>query len=154
MEGLITHNLNYVILDKHNIFDIVEYENSMEDEKLCMRSTNADIDKSIESKCSVGVLYEGRLIAYSLCYFNEYGVSFIDKSFVLEKFRGLGIQRMMMDKNISLLKDKGSFVCYSMVSPENIASLKNLEKCGFSITRKIIANNHERYCLKNESFCQ
>lgn len=149
-----TGDFAYVILDGNNISDIMEYENSLNDENLCMRSTNDDIKKSIKSECSVGVLYEGRLIAYSLSYINEYGISFIDKCFVSEERRGSGLQEKMINLNLMLLKDKGSFVCYSMVSPKNTASLKNFEKCGFSITRKIVANNQERYCLENESFCE
>lgn len=146
-----TYDFAYVILDENNISDIMEYENSLIDDNLCMRSTNEDIEKSIKSECSVGVLFEGRLVAYSLCYLDEYGVSYIDKCYVSDDRRGSGIQVEMVELNLSLLQEKGAFISYAMVSPDNIASNKNFERCGFTLAKVRDVNGFKRNILANES---
>jgi len=148
-----TEDRAFVILDKNNASDILEYENSMNDDSMCMRSSNEDIAKSLLSGFSVGLLVAGEIVAYSLCYVNEYRLAFIDKCYVSEAYRGQGLQAEMIMLNLELIKEV-SFACFAMVSPKNEISLKNLKKCGFVISREAVCNGSERYILKNESYCR
>lgn len=143
--------IRYVILDETNLLDIMEYEKTLDNHEICMKSSNEDIRKCINSESSVGVLHEGELVAYSLCYKNEYGISYIEKCFVSDKYRGGGLQEQMINYNLLLLKEDYSFVVYSMVSPYNLASTKNFKKCGFSFIKSIKVGGLSRNILVNES---
>ena len=61
----------------------------------------------------------------------KYHVAFIEKCFILPEFRGKGLQKKMILKNISCARFHHVLTIFSMCSPINFASLSNFEKTEF-----------------------
>lgn len=148
----IPYQPNVEVLNRSVHFDIVAMERShLNNPKECLRSEEHIITESLNSGCSVGV-YEGEeLIAFSLCYFNEYGVGYVEKCFVMQDKRGRGYQFKMLEVNKSLLEIKGVHTIYTMVSPSNWGSIKSFEKAGFKEFKKIEFKDEERLVMKYET---
>lgn len=122
-----------ILLDGKYLKTILEYESLyLKNDFVCMESSKVDIIKSLNSKCSVGLIdSNGKLLGYSLLYINEYHVAFIEKCFILPEFRGKGLQKKMILKNISCARFHHVLTIFSMCSPINFASLSNFEKTEF-----------------------
>ena len=155
--------LNAVYIDNygvHGAFDkmpinedfldvICGIENAGFGEEVCMASTEEEVYKSLISACSCGVVSDGVLLAYSLAYYNEYGVGFIEKCFVEEDLRGFGLQKDMVKDNLKKLISLGKVSdVYAMCSPKNKKSLHNFQSVGFKVMRETEFNGEKRLILK------
>ncbi|MFD0710442.1 GNAT family N-acetyltransferase [Paenibacillus sp. GCM10027626] len=96
-----------------------------------------------------GAFMNERLVAYSAIIFpgigeNNLGASFgvpqhellrvasLDGTVVHESARGNGLQRKFHEHREQVARQYGCLHLYSTVHPENKASLRNLEACGFT----------------------
>ena len=57
---------------------------------------------------------------------------------VRPKFRGLGIQRMLIERMVAFAKANGFKGVLATVSPKNNYSSANLERCGFEAVKSIV----------------
>jgi Acetyltransferase (GNAT) family. len=155
----VVHNPNdmkKIILNERYLKTILEYESLyLKNDFVCMESSKVDIIKSLNSKCSVGYIdeFNGKLLGYSLLYVNEYHVAFIEKCFVLPEFRGGGLQKEMILKNISCACFHHVLTIFSMCSPINFASLSNFEKTEFKRIGDVVVStprgeSHSRIILE------
>ncbi len=125
-------------------------EASLDCPTLCLKSEIADIEKSCSSGCSPAILVNGEIIAYTLCYHNEYGVAFVDKCYVKPKYRGHGHQKHQLQVcQLELLK-VGVKTAYAMCSPFNVHSLRNFEDVGFTKSHDTVCNGQKRIVLRYE----
>ncbi len=122
-----------------------EYLNNPEE---CMKSGKDDIHKCLSSGCSVGIMEKGRLIAYSLSYLTEYGTGYVEKCFVVPNHRGQQIQQRLLSVNVALLKTQSVHSIYTMVSPQNMASITSFQKCGFVVVVNKKVDGHERLIMR------
>lgn len=134
--------------------EINDYEEKLDDPKMCAKSTKEDVYESLACGCSYGAFEcvdgEFRLIAYSLAYPTEYGTGYVDKCFVREDYRGKGLQKRMLECNLSALCAHNVAEVFAMASTENIVSIKNFESIGFNIVRDTKLGRYDRYILKWE----
>lgn len=144
-----------ILLDEKYLKTILEYESLyLNNDFVCMRSNKVDIIKSLRSKSSVGFIdSNGKLLGYSLLYANEYHVAFIEKCFVLPEFRGKGLQKEMILKNISMAYYHKVITIFSMCSPINNVSLSNFEKMEFKRIGEVVVStpggeSHGRFILE------
>lgn len=143
---------NIEILNRSMQSQIISLEfMHMNNPKECLRSEDEIILKSLNSECSVGIFEGESLSAFSLCYFNEYGVGYVEKCFVMPGKRGNGYQFKMLEVNKALLEIKGVHTVYTMVSPINWASIKGFERAGFSSFKKLECEGEERVIMKYEA---
>jgi L-amino acid N-acyltransferase YncA len=117
---------------------------------LCMTSDPLDVKNSCESGYSHAMTINDEIIAYVLCYANEYDVAFVDKVFVKPKHRGRKLQNTLLMATLAELLKHHIRDIYSMVSPTNNASLRNFEAAGFKISHKTECNGFPRKVLKYE----
>lgn len=106
-------------------------EKYLTEPSLCFRSSVDDIRKCLASGSSIGYFVDGKLCAYVLAHFTEYGTAYVEKCFVLPECRGRGLQRSLTAKALSALRRHGAHVVYTMVSPGNPISIGNFAACGF-----------------------
>lgn len=136
--------LNEEFLDK-----VCEIEKAGFGEDACIASTKEEVYKCLTSACSCGVVNKGELLAYSLAYYNEYGVGYIEKCFVKEEMRGFGLQKEMVKDNLKKLVSLGKVSdVYAMCSPENKKSLHNFQSVGFKVMRETEFMGQKRLILK------
>lgn len=139
--------MDILILDPIDVDRIIELEETLSNESLCYKSHKSRIVESINSNCSTGAFANGLLVAYSLCYNTEYGTAYVEKCFVHEDYRGLGLQVEMLLKNISLCEAKGVTIFHTMAAPNNFISIRSFEKVGFVKSRTINFGKYERTIL-------
>ena len=121
----------------------------LNDPNTCLRSTREDIVKSIHSGMSFGAFINGQLIAYSLCYYNEYRICFIEKCFVHPAYRGNGLQSSLLMMNMATMRNKGIINAYTMASPSNVWSIRNFKERGFNVVGKTEIDGYKRLVLRN-----
>ena len=96
-----------------------------------------------EEIAGFGILYaagrDEENLAYSLdgcenpeCYANAKLV------IVRPRFRGLGIQRLLIDRMVDFAKNKGFWGVCATVSPKNNYSAANLSRCGFEQVKTLV----------------
>lgn len=115
----------------------------------CLRSTRQDVVKSLRSGMSYGAFLNGELIAYNLCYDNEYRIAFVDKCFVHPNHRGHGLQSTLLMMNMAAMRQKGIINAFAMASPNNVWSLRNFRARGFEVVGEIEFEGHKRLILRN-----
>lgn len=120
------------------------------DQNMCFASEPEDVIKCLQSGCSYGLLVDGKIVAYSLAYFTEYGTAYVDKCFVCSNYRGNGFQYMLLNANISILLSNGAHEIFAMTSPKNEASIKSFTNAGFLFKRDTKYKGIERIILKWE----
>lgn len=125
-------------------------DESIRDERLCLKSTKEEIKKCLLSGCSYGLYDKNELVAFSLCYYSDYCTGYIDKCFVSPEYRGNGIQKLLLKNNISSLLERGVDEIYAMASPINIPSLKSFESVGFYVKKELEFYGNYRYLLKRD----
>lgn len=135
------------ILSSKDLESILDYEKQLNDANLCFKSSESIIKRCLNLGCSVGVYINGDLSAYSLCYYNEYGIGYIDKCFVSPEQRGQGWQVSMLLKNINLLISKNIKIIYSMASPSNWVSTRSFKQVGFKEIYPVSVSGHNRTVL-------
>ena len=154
--------LNAVSIDKYEVYRayeknplnlshkeaVMEVERAGFGDDYCFESSDADIEKCLSSGCSSGVLNGDELLGYSLAYYNEYGVGYVEKCYVKEAVRGFGLQKEMVKDNIKKLVSCGVSEVYSMCSPENKKSLHNFQSVGFKVMRETEFMGEKRLILK------
>ena len=131
---------------------IVDIENaSLNNPSMCMKSDLMDIDNSCFCGCSHAAFMDGRIVAYVLCYCNEYGVAFIDKCWVSPEFRGRGLQRSLVGDCIQIImrRQLAKYI-FTMCSPRNTISLFNFYKVGFKRSHSTMCYGHQRTVLRYE----
>ena len=77
----------------------------------------------------------------------------MDNAGVLPKYRGNHLQRQMILKAESIMKEKDDSIKYSYttVHPDNLASLKTLEKAGYKkYKEKLMYGGKIRYIMRKE----
>lgn len=117
---------------------------------MCFASEPEDIVKCLLSGCSLGILINDKLVAYSLAYFTEYGTAYVDKCFVHIDYRGNGFQYILINANIAKLLSNGAQEIFAMASPRNEASIKSFINAGFSFKRDAKYRGYDRLILKWE----
>lgn len=63
------------------------------------------------------------------------GIVYFGPTYVMEEFRGKGIQKRLIKKRISFAKKMGAKTLWSRTDRDNIISANNLIKCGFLLDR-------------------
>lgn len=149
IENSLYHIRTLSLEDDTILPQIVNFEeNGLGSCALCLRSDLHTLDKCLSSGASFGLFINGKLEAYSLCYYNEYGVAYIEKCFVSAPNRGKGIQVELLRRNIFCLIEHGAVEIYALCSPLNFHSKTNFMKAGFNVLRQILCDGHERELLK------
>ena len=77
----------------------------------------------------------------------------MDNAGVLPKYRGNHLQEQMILKAESIMKERDNSIKYSYttVHPDNLASLKTLEKVGYKkYKEKLIYGGKIRYIMRKE----
>lgn len=115
----------------------------------CLRSARQDVVKSLRAGLSYGAFLNGELIAYNLCYDNEYRIAFIEKCFVHPNHRGHGLQSSLLMMNMSAMRQKGIINAFAMASPNNVWSLRNFRARGFETVGEIEFQGYKRLILRN-----
>ena len=139
------------ILNEDDLDSILSIEDHLNiSRELCLPSSKEEIEKCLSSECSCGVVLNGEIVAYSLCYYTEYCTGYIEKCYVDSSYRGHGFQRTLIEYNIGNLVSHNVSDIYSMVSPLNQYSLDNFIKAGFVHRNSTICEGHRRMILKFE----
>lgn len=76
----------------------------------------------------------------------------MDSAAVHPDYRGLGLQRALMETVERELRGAGERILLGTVHPENRYSLENVLKRGFSIVRRLEKYGSERYLLRKDIF--
>lgn len=101
---------------------------------------------------SVGIFVDSQLVAYSLCYGDDYFyASYIEKCVTRDGHGGNGYQCSTINRCKELSKAKGFLRSVAMVSPSNSRSVYNFKRSGFTITRKlynVFGSINERYLME------
>lgn len=123
----------------------------LQDPGICFRSSKSDILKSLQSGVSIGAFTDLKLIAYTLCYYNEYRIAFVEKCFVHPAYRGRGLQASMLDSAMNAMREDGVISTYTMASPSNVWSLRNFKARGFEVVGRTEIYGHKRLILKHDN---
>lgn len=143
--------VSFRTLTSKDVQQIVSLEQSaLRDPALCLKSELADIEKSCSCGCSHALTVNNEIIAYTLCYANEYGVGFIEKCFVALKYRGSGFQKFLVATCLLELCRRDVREVFTMTSPFNEASLHNFESVGFRKFNAVKCGGFQRIVLKYE----
>lgn len=104
----------------------------------CLIDPNYTLGVFCDNKLiAIGVLFDGGLTDSNLgkdVGFTEeelYNVINAKLFIVSEKYRGNGLQQLLIEKLVEKAKEKGKEVICASVSPDNLYSIRNFEKCGF-----------------------
>lgn len=114
----------------------------------CLRSTRKDVVKSLRSGMSYGAFLNDELIAYNLCYNNEYCIAFVEKCFVHPNHRGHGLQSTLLMMSMDAMRRNGIINAFAMTSPNNIWSLRNFRARGFDTVGEVEFQGYKRLILK------
>lgn len=76
----------------------------------------------------------------------------MDTSAVQRDYRGLGLQRKMVDTAEQALRGKGRRILLCTVHPENRYSLNNMLKQGYQIQKRVEKYGSERFVLRKDIF--
>lgn len=117
---------------------------------ICFKLSSQSIADCLYQDCSLGIYEDGKLIAYCLSTYTNYGTAYIRKVFVLPEHRGKKLSVSLLKGVINKLIDKSVTDIYAMVSPKNIYSFNNAKAVGFEIYNLNKINNVDRYILKLE----
>ena len=128
---------------------LLSEQEHLTDPNTCLRSSQEDIEKSLHSGMSFGAFLNDAPIAYSLCYGNEYCISFVEKCFVHPFHRGHGLQSTLLMMNMAAMMNRGIIAAYALTSPNNPWSLRNFKARGFEVIGKTEIEGHKRLILKN-----
>lgn len=115
----------------------------------CLRSTRQDVIKSLRSGMSYGAFLKDELIAYNLCFDNEYRIAFVEKCFVHPSYRGNGLQSSLLMKSLAAMRQKGIINAFAMASPTNVWSLRNFRSRGFESVGEIEFQGYKRLILRH-----
>ncbi len=149
--GGLEYKMEVKALSMSDVCEIESMEQTLlSNPDMCFASETEDIMKCLQSGCSYGMLVNGKLVAYSLAYFTEYGTAYIDKCFVHQDYRGNGYQYMLINSNIAKLVSNGVHEIFAMASPKNDASIRSFINAGFSFKRDTKYKGAERLILKWE----
>ena len=75
----------------------------------------------------------------------------IESTVVKEEYRGNGLQRIVCSKLEEVAKDENIRIIGATVAPENICSLSNFKKLGYTVEKeKLKYGNYIRYILKKD----
>lgn len=118
------------------------------DPSMCLRSSVDDVDKCIWSGLSIGIFCDNKLVAYCLCYDSDYSIGFIEKCFVSPDWRGRNLQHRLLELSMSIMRRRGLLNIYSMVSPDNVWSMRNFNNVGFKVFDKKEFEGYKRVILK------
>lgn len=119
--------------------------------RMVIASTLEEIMKCLDSGHSYGVFIAKRLVAYVLCYEDDYKFSaFIEKTNTLESYRGKGYNYALMDKVERSLKLESISFMVAMVSPFNAGSLAAFKKVGFSEHKKVQYQKEKRVIVTKQ----
>lgn len=101
--------------------------------------SSTDIKKAIKSNdaiCLVAIV-NNELAGFAIrtfhTFFNE---GYLNELYVKEKYRKNGIARLLFDKSMKILENKGAQWAWSLVQVENKTMQKFLEKNGFKKGKK------------------
>ena len=78
---------------------------------------------------------------------SNYNVMLIDSIMVIEKFRGYGLQRKVLEFLFKRVKELKLDGLVATVHPDNIYSLNNFLSSGYEIINKLIIHGGTRYIL-------
>ncbi len=135
-------------LNKDDIPSVLFLEDTyLTDPSMCLRSSVDNVDKCISSGLSIGIFCDNKLVAYCLCYDSDYSVGFVEKCFVLPEWRGRNFQLHLLKLSISRMICGGVVNIYSMVSPDNVWSMRNFNKIGFKDFDKKEFEGYKRVIL-------
>ena len=127
------------INDISQVFKIEEEVGKI-DVSLVIKSTNEEILKCINSKKSTGIFAEEELIAYTLCYTDEYeSIAYIEKCATKENHKGNKYHIKTLNLCLDFLSKEDYILAIALVSPTNLASMKNFKNCLFE--EKAVRNN-------------
>lgn len=76
----------------------------------------------------------------------------MDSAAVHPDYRGLGLQRRLMETAEEMLTEEGSHILLCTVHPDNRFSLNNALKVGYAIQKKLEKYNSVRYLLRKDIF--
>ena len=76
----------------------------------------------------------------------------MDTSAVHQDYRGLGLQRKMVDTAETELRGKGKRILLCTVHPENRYSLHNMLAQGYAVQKRVEKYGSERYILRKDIF--
>lgn len=137
------------VLKQDDIPIVLFMENTyLTEPSICLRSSVECVDKCISSGLSIGIFCDKKLIAYCLCYDSDYSVGFVEKCFVHPYWRGRNMQRQLLELSISRMMYGGIVNIYSMVSPDNVWSMRNFRMVGFKDFCKKEFEGYKRVILK------
>ena len=149
--GSIEYKIQFKSLSMSDMSDIEKIEQTLlSNPDMCFASEPEDVTKCLQSGCSYGLWIDGKLIAYSLAYFTEYGTAYVDKCFVHADYRGNGFQHVLINANIARLVANGAHEIFAMTSPKNEASIRSFTNAGFQFKRDTKYKGIERLILKWE----
>lgn len=138
----------------------------MPDPSLLALTDRNEIEESLRLDVCLGIFDGERLAAFALMVVNresahrntgqknglapEECVSF-DTAFVDPDYRGLGLQRRLLQAREEVVRQLGAKYALVTVSPENEFSLRNILNQGFEImARKQLYGGLDRYVLKKD----
>ena len=104
----------------------------------CLDEPNYTLGVFYDNKLiAIGILFDGGLtdgnLGKDIGLAKEELCNVINaKLFIVSgKYRGNGLQQLLIEKLIEMAQEKGKKIVCASVSPDNLHSIKNFEKCGF-----------------------
>jgi len=76
----------------------------------------------------------------------------MDTAAVHRDYRGLGLQRKLVETAEKQLSGKGSRILLTTVHPDNFYSLNNMRRQGYRIQKRVEKYQSERYVLRKDIF--
>ena len=115
---------------------------------ICFKLSSQSIADCLYQDCSLGIYEDGKLIAYCLSTYTNYGTAYIKKVFVLPSHRGKKLSVSLLKGVINKLIDKSDTDIYAMVSPKNTYSFNNAQSVGFCVYNSRKIKDVDRLILK------
>lgn len=118
---------------------------------LVIASTLAEVSQCIDSGYSYGIFEAKKLVAYVLCYKDDYHFSaFIEKTNTLPSHRGRGYNSKLMKAVTRAVRiDRLSFLV-AMVSPANLNSIEAFKAAGFNQHKKLYYQQEKRLLMTKQ----
>jgi GNAT superfamily N-acetyltransferase len=131
-------------------------------------TTAEELDESLDADVCIGAFHYGKLIAFSLMVTDpcsarnlgwhlDYGqercsrcVTY-DTTFVDPAYQGYGLQKMFIKLKDRIATNMGAVEALATVSPNNIKSLRNLERNGFTtVAQKTMYGDFDRLIMRKQ----
>lgn len=97
----------------------------------------------------IGVFDNDKLIGFGALLKESEDKYELDGCIIKPEYRNMGLQKELINKRIQFAKKNGANNISVMAHPENLVSLNNLKKCGFSKKEnKILPNGKPRTIME------